>query len=153
MKQKILRYECKKSDLVVQLCVLWTSLPALSIDLSIKSGFLPQRWVFIMVQCCKITGFPQCFLLFVRSAMETWSGSISETQGFPAEESMTSPASAPRHFCGCFQTVAHKNFIVGSKKSQLRGGGRRKMKTGAMFKDMHERQKVHTAGFWRHRDH
>lgn len=23
-------------------------------------------WVFIMVQCCKITGFPQCFLLFVR---------------------------------------------------------------------------------------
>lgn len=23
-------------------------------------------WVFIMAQCCKITGFPQCFLLFVR---------------------------------------------------------------------------------------
>lgn len=23
-------------------------------------------WVFIMLQCCKITGFPQCFLLFVR---------------------------------------------------------------------------------------
>lgn len=23
-------------------------------------------WVFIMDQCCKITGFPQCFLLFAR---------------------------------------------------------------------------------------
>lgn len=23
-------------------------------------------WVFITLQCCKITGFPQCFLLFVR---------------------------------------------------------------------------------------
>lgn len=34
--------------------------------LSIKSGFLPPLWVFIMAQCCKITGFPQCFLLFVR---------------------------------------------------------------------------------------
>lgn len=45
---------------------------------------------------------------------------MSETQGFPAkphtQESMTSPAPAPRHFCGFSQTVAHKNFIVGMKK-------------------------------------
>lgn len=46
---------------------------------------------------------------------------MSETQGFPAkphtQESMTSPAAAPKHFCGFSQTVAHKNFIVGMKKS------------------------------------
>ena len=29
---------------------------------------------------------------------------------------MTSPAAAPRHFCGFSQTVAHKTFIVGKKK-------------------------------------
>ncbi|CAL8251028.1 unnamed protein product [Arctogadus glacialis] len=28
------------------------------------------------------------------------------------QESMTSPAHAPRHFCGFSQTVAHKNFIT-----------------------------------------
>lgn len=48
-------------------------------------------WVFIMVQCCKRTGFPQCFLLFVRFAMETWSGSIAETLGFPAKPTLRNP--------------------------------------------------------------
>lgn len=46
---------------------------------------------------------------------------------------MTSPAVAPRHFCGFSQTVAHKNFIVELKKL-LKEEGREKMKTGAMFK-------------------
>lgn len=93
VKKQILRFKVKKEccAAVVELCVIWTPLPALRIDLSIKSGFLPRLWVFIMGQCCKITGFPQCFLLFVRPAMETWSGSISETQGFPAERALRNP--------------------------------------------------------------
>lgn len=93
VKKQILRYKCKKEccAIVVELSVVWTPLPVLRIDLSIKSSFLPRLWVFIMGQCCKITGFPQCFLLFVRSAMETWSGSISETQGFPAERALRNP--------------------------------------------------------------
>lgn len=54
---------------------------------------------------------------------------MSETQGFPAkphtQESMTSPAPAPRHFCGFSQTVAHKNFIVGMKKLLQDAGAER----------------------------
>ncbi len=53
---------------------------------------------------------------------------------------MTCPASAPRHLCGFSQTVAHKNFIVALDK--LEEG--EKMKTGAMFKHMHERDEVHS---------
>lgn len=39
------------------------------------------RGVYNTGQCCKITGFPQCFLLFMRFAMVTWSGSLSEAAG------------------------------------------------------------------------
>lgn len=35
-------------------------------DYSHQERLPSPLWVFIMVQRCKITGFPQCFLLFVR---------------------------------------------------------------------------------------
>lgn len=41
---------------------------------------------------------------------------------------MTSPAAAPRHFCGFSQTVAHKKFIVETKKLLKEEGKRKKGK-------------------------
>ena len=73
------------------LMVVKSPLPSSEDYWSIKSGFLPLLWVFITVQCCKITGFPLCFLLFMRFAMETWSRSMLETQGFPAKPTLRNP--------------------------------------------------------------
>lgn len=52
---------------------------------------------------------------------------MSETQGFPAkphaQESMTSPAHAPRHFCGFSQTVAAQELHCRDEEISV---GRRK---------------------------
>lgn len=57
---------------------------------------------------------------------------MSETQGFPAkphaQESMTSPAPAPRHFCGFSQTVAAQELHCGDEEITV---GRSSRKRGA----------------------
>lgn len=44
------------------------------------------RAVYNMGQCCKITGFPQCFLLFMRVSMATLERlHVGGSRAFPAE--------------------------------------------------------------------
>lgn len=50
-----------------------------------------RRPVFIGFPCSQITGFPHCFLLFIRRHGNPWTASISKTKGFPANFTLRNP--------------------------------------------------------------
>lgn len=77
-------------------------------------------WVFIMAQCCKITGFPQCFLLFARLCH----GNLERIHVGDSGLSCKAPhsgihdvsASCAKAFLRLLSDSSTQEFIVGMKK-------------------------------------
>lgn len=99
-----------------------TSFPSCSEDLlwAPRAASFSARAVYNMGQCCKITGFPQCFLLFMRVTMATLERlHVGGSRAFPAEPTqLRNPwrrrcaRSRPRRSPRSRALLAHKKLIV-----------------------------------------
>lgn len=99
------------------------------------------RTVYNMGQCCKITGFPQCFLLFMRVSMATLEQlHVGGSRAFPAElAQLRNPWRRRR----ARAKEALAPGLLAHKKPHCRAGRNQSTaRTGAMFKYMHTKMRI-----------